>query len=136
MSVELQSAPKGATMNQNLMNLRQRATMAATKFIRAQRAYLDAAAPYNRKTETELKEVAEGYHKAIKPYDAALQELRRYLLAAEPSGEIAAELERTERLIKTLNHEKIISSMLIERHIDLNAKNIRRNSRHAEEEVE
>ena len=112
-------------MNQNLMNLRQRATMAATKFIRAQRAYLDAAAPYNRKTETELKEVAEGYHEAIKPYDVALQELRQYLLAAEPSGEIAAELERTERLIKTLNHEKIISSMLIERHIDMNDKNIR-----------
>jgi len=111
-------------MDMNLMNLRQRATVAATECIRLQRVYLDAADPDSRKSESELKKAAEKYREAIEPYDAALQELRRYLLASEPSEAIAAELERTERLIETLNHEKEISSKLIGHHTELDAQDI------------
>jgi hypothetical protein len=83
-------------VDQTLTNLRQRATKTASDFIRAQRAYLEAADLTVRQSETKVKDVAEGYHKAIGPYDAALQALHQYLLAAEPSEAIAAELERTE----------------------------------------
>jgi len=121
-------------MDINLMNLRQRATAAATGCIRLQRAYLDAADPDSRKSEAELKEAAEEYRKAFEPYDAALQELHRYLLASEPSEAIAAELGRTERLIETLNHEKEISSKLIGHHTELKAQDIKLTSHHAEEE--
>ena len=106
-------------MDQNLTNLRQRATQAATKFIRAQHIYLMAADPTDRKSETELKKAAEEYSKAIAPYDDALQELRQYLLQAEPSEAVATELERTERLIEALDKEKEMSSKLIAHHVEL-----------------
>src|SRR5215475_12614703 len=102
---------KEATMNQNLINLRQRVMEASMELIRAQRAYLDAAG----KSESELKEAAEDYLKATGPYDDALQELRQFLLAAEPSEVIAVELEHTERLIEALDKEKQVGSKLIER---------------------
>ena len=94
--------------------------------IRAQRAYLDAA----RKSESEVKEAAEEYLKATGPYDAALQELRQYLLAAEPSELIAVELEHTERLIEALNKEKQVGSKLIERHVEMNDQNVKPTSSH------
>jgi len=123
-------------MDKILTDLRQRATETATKFIRAQHAYLEAADFNSRKSETELKEAAEEYHKAIEPYDAALQELHQYLLTAEPSEAIAAELVRTERLIGTLDKEKKVTSKLIAHHIELIAQDVKLTSRRAEEEGE
>ena len=121
---------KGATMDQNLINLRQRVVEASMELIRAQRAYLDAAGT----SESELKEAAEDYLKATGPYDAALQELRQFLLAAEPSEFIAVELEHTERLIEALDKEKLVGSKLIERYVEMNAQNLKPTSRHNEEE--
>jgi hypothetical protein len=105
-------------MDERLMNLRQRAIECATEFILAQRAYLEAIAPDSRKSSSELKEAAERYLAASEPYDVALQELRHYLLAAEPSEAISAELERTEHLIETLDKEKKVCSKLIEHHTE------------------
>jgi uncharacterized protein Yka (UPF0111/DUF47 family) len=123
-------------MDENLMELRQRATAAAAEFIRMQRAYLDAAAPDTRKPEVELLEAAEEYRNAVGPYYDALHELREYLLAAEPSKSIARELERTERLIDTLNHEKEIGSELIGHHTELIARDIKLTRHHAVDEEE
>jgi len=103
---------------------------ASMEVIRAQRAYLDAA----RKSESEVKEAAEEYLKATGPYDAALQELRQYLLAAEPSEVIAVELEHTERLIEALKKEKQVGSKLIDHYVEMNAQNLKPTSRHDEEE--
>jgi len=121
---------KGATMNQNLINLRQRVVEASMELIRAQRAYLDAAGA----SESELKEAAEDYLKATGPYDAALQELRQFLLAAEPSELIAVELEHTERLIEVLDKEKQLGSRLIEHYVEMNLQKVKPTSRHNEEE--
>ncbi len=99
------------------------------ELIRAQRAYLDAAG----KSQSELKEAAEEYLKATVPYDAALQELRQFLLAAEPSEFIAVELDHTERLIETLDKEKKVGSKLIEHHGEMKAQNIKPASCHTEE---
>jgi len=63
-----------------------------------------------------LKEAAEECLKAAEPYDAALQELREYLLAAEPSETIAVELDHTERFINALNNERKVCLKLIARH--------------------
>src|SRR5262245_1020688 len=126
----LHYAMKGATMNQNLINLRQRVMEASMELIRAQRAYLDAAG----KSESELKEAAEDYLKATGPYEAVLQELRQFLLASEPSELIAVELEHTERLIEALDKEKLVGSKLIERYVEMNAQNLKPTSRHNEEE--
>ena len=124
------SAMKEATMEQNLINLRQRVMEASMELIRAQRAYLDAAG----KSESELKEAAEDYLKATGPYDAALQELRQFLLAAEPSELIAIELEHTERLMEALNKEKHVGSKLIEHYVEMNSQNVKPTNRHNEEE--
>jgi hypothetical protein len=121
---------KGPTMNQNLIDLRQRVMEASMEVIRAQRAYMDAAG----KSESELKEAAEDYLKATGPYDAALQELRQFLLAAEPSELIAVELEHTGRLIEALDKEKQVGSKLIERHVEINAQNVKPTSHHNKEE--
>jgi len=123
-------------MDSNLMNLRQRAIEAAIEFILAQRAYLKAAHAYSGKSQTELKEVAEGYFMAAEPYEAALQALREYLLVAGPPEAKAGELEHTERLIKTLIKEKQISLKLIERHARLITNDVKLTSRYAEEEEE
>jgi len=117
-------------MNQNLINLRQRMVETSMEVIRAQRVYLDAAG----KSASELKEAAQEYLKATGPYDAALQELRQYLLAAEPSEVIAVELEHTERLIEALDKEKKVGSKLIEHYAEMNAPNVKPTSRHTEEE--
>ncbi len=103
-------------MDQNLMNLKQRMIKTSIEFIRAQRAYFKAAAPNSRKPQTELKEAAEECLKAAEPYGAALQELREYLLAAEPSETIALELDHTERFIIALNNERKVCLKLIARH--------------------
>jgi len=102
---------------------------ASMELIRAQRAYLDASG----KSESELKEAAEDYLKATGPYDLALQELRQFLLAAEPSEVIAVELEHTERLIEALDKEKQVGSKLIEHHGVMNAPNVKPTSRHNQE---
>jgi uncharacterized protein Yka (UPF0111/DUF47 family) len=117
-------------MNQNIMNLRQRVMEASMELIRAQRIYLDAAG----KPQSELKKAAEEYLKATAPYDAALQELHQYLLAAEPSEMIAVELDHTERLIEALDKEKKVGSKLIEHHSEMNAQNIKPTNRHTEDE--
>jgi ABC-type methionine transport system permease subunit len=93
-------------MNQDLMNLRKRMIGTSIKFTQAQRALLQAAAPNARRSETELKEVAEEYLKAAETYGAALQELREYLLAAAASEAVAVELGHTEKLIDALDKEK------------------------------
>ena len=93
-------------MDQDLLNLKQRMLKTSIVFIRAQRDYLQAIAPNSRATQKELEEVAEEYLKAAEPYDAALQELRKYLLKAEPSKKIAIELDHAERFIKALDKEK------------------------------
>jgi len=98
--------------------------------IRAQRVYLDAAG----KSQSELIEAAEKYLKATEPYDVVLQELHQFLLAAEPSELIAVELEHTERLIEALDKEKKAGSMLIKRHVEMNAQNVKPTSRRTEEE--
>src|SRR5262245_61116425 len=126
----LHSAMKGATMNQNLINLRQRVVEASMELIRAQRAYLDAIG----KSESELKEAAEDYLKATGPYDVVLQELRQFLLASEPSELIAVELEHTERLIEALDKEKQVGSKLIEHYGVMNDQNVRPTSSHNQEE--
>jgi hypothetical protein len=102
---------------------------ASMKLIRAQRAYLDAAG----KSKSELKEAAEDYLKATVPYDAALQELRQFLLAAEPTELIVMELDHTERLIEALNKEKQVGSKLIGRHVEMNAPNVKPTSIHNQE---
>jgi transposase len=103
---------------------------ASMELIRAQRAYLDAVG----KSKSELKEAAEDYLKATGPYDTALQELRQFLLAAEPSELIAVELDHTERLIEALNKEKQVGSKLIEHHVEMNAQNVKPTSHHNQEE--
>jgi hypothetical protein len=108
-----QFAPKGATLDQNLVALRQRMIETTIEFLRAQRAYLVAAAPGARQSEAKLKKAAEGLLIAAEPYADALQELRQYLLAAESSEAIALELDHTERLINALDIEKKVSSKLI-----------------------
>jgi hypothetical protein len=115
-------------------NLRQRAFNTSAKFLRAQRAYLTAADLRSRKSETELKESAQEYRKAIEPYDAALNELHQHLLAAERSETTAAELEHRERLIEALDKEKDVSSKLIEHHMEIIDRNIERTSHRAEKE--
>ena len=100
-------------MDENLMNLRQRIIDASLMYLRTQRVYFVAIAPDSRKSETELKEAAEEYLKSAEPYDAALQELREYLLAAEPSETIDVELDHTDRLIAALDKEKRAGSMFI-----------------------
>jgi hypothetical protein len=105
----------------------------ALEFIQAQRAYLEAAAPLAGKSEMELKEAAEEYLRAAGPYDVALQELRQYLLAAEPSEMIAMELDHTKQLIEALDRGKRVVSRLIERH-SLKAQNANLPSGRAEEE--
>ena len=102
-------------MNQDLMDLRKLMIGASIKFIRAQGAFLNAIAPNARRSEAELKEAAKEYLKASEPYDAALQELRQYLLAAELSEVIAVELAHTERLINALDKEKKVGLKLITR---------------------
>jgi hypothetical protein len=121
---------EGATMDQNIMNLRQRVMATSMELIRAQRIYLDAAG----KSQSELKKAAEEYLKATVPYDAALQELRQYLLVAEPSELNTMELEHTKRLIEALDKEKKVVSKLIEHHVDMNAQKVKPTSRHTEEE--
>jgi hypothetical protein len=103
---EHEGAQKGAAMDQNLMNLRQRMVKASIEFIRAQRAYLQATAPNSRAAQPELNEATEEYLRAAEPYDASLQDLREYLLEVEPSETIAVELDHTERFIKALDKEK------------------------------
>ena len=98
--------------------------------IRAQRVYLDAAG----KSQSELKEAAEEYLKATGPYDAALQELRQYLLTAEPSELIAVEMDHTERLIEALDKEKKVGSKLINHHVEMNSQNVKPTSDHTEED--
>jgi len=44
------------------------------------------------------------------PYEVSLQELCKYLLAAEPSEAFASEIERTERLIDALGKERRVCS--------------------------
>jgi hypothetical protein len=117
-------------MKQNLINLRQLVMDASMEVIQAQRVYLDAAA----KSQSELKEAAKKHLKATEPYDAALQELHQFLLAAEPSELIVVELEHTERLIETLDKEKKVGLKLIEHHGEMNAQNVKPTSRHTEEE--
>lgn len=102
-------------MNQDLMDLRKLMIGASIKFVRAQGAFLKAMAPNARRSEAELKEAAKEYLKAAEPYDAALQELRQYLLAAELSEFIAMELDHTERLINALDKEKKVGLKLITR---------------------
>jgi len=102
-------------MDLDLMNLRKRMIGTSIKFIQAQRALWKAAAPNARRSDTELKEAAEEYLKAAEPYGAALQELREYLLAAEPSEVIGVELGHTERLIDALDKEKRVGLKLYER---------------------
>jgi len=75
-----------------------------------------------------------GFVKAIGPYDAALQALHQYLLAAEPSEAIAAELERTERLIEALEKEKKAPSKLVAHHIELIAQDVELSSHTMERE--
>jgi hypothetical protein len=106
------------------------------QFIRAQRAYLDAASPCARKPESELKEAAEEYLKAAEPYGAVLQELRQYVLAAEPSEAIAVELDHTERLINALSKHKRAASKLIDHHSERIANDGKLIGSHAEEEEE
>jgi hypothetical protein len=105
----------------------------AIEFIQAQRAYLEAAAPIAGKSEMELKEAAEEYLGTAGPYDAALQEFRQHLLAAEPSEVIAMELEHTKQLIEALDKGKRVISRLIERH-SLKAQNVNLPSGRVEEE--
>jgi hypothetical protein len=121
-------------MDLNLMNLRQREVETSIEFLKAQRVYLEAADISARKSETELKKAAEGYCKAIEPYEAALKELRQYLLTASPSEAIAMELDRTERLIKALEKEKKVGSNLIVHHAEMITDNIKLTSRHDVEE--
>jgi hypothetical protein len=127
---------KGASMDQNLVDLRRRAIETATEFLRAQHAYLNAADIDARKSEAELREAAEEYRRAIEPYDVALQKLRRYLLAAEQSEATAAELRRTEKLIAMLDKEKNIGSKLIEHHMEMLDRNIKLTGHRAEEQEE
>ena len=76
-------------MDLDLMNLKQRMIKTSIEFIQAQRVYFKVTAPNSRASQTELKDAAEEYLKAAEPYDAALQELREYLLRAEPSKDSA-----------------------------------------------
>jgi hypothetical protein len=98
------------------MELRRRSIESAQEFIRAQRAYIDTIAPGSGRSEANSQALVESYLAVAEPYETALQELRQYLLASEQSDAVLSELERTERLIKTLNREKRIGSRLIERH--------------------
>jgi hypothetical protein len=113
MNGRLQSFPKVAAMDQDLMSLRKRMIETSIKFIQAQRALLKAAVPNARRSETELKEMAEEFLNAAEPYGAAFQALYEYLLAAEPSEAIDMELGHTERLIDALDRERRVGSKLI-----------------------
>src|SRR5262245_44642414 len=93
-------------MDQILMNLKQRMIKTSLEFIRTQSVYFKAVAPNSGKSQAEVKEAAEECLEAAEPYDAALQELREYLLAAEPSETIPVDLDHTERFINALNKEK------------------------------
>lgn len=121
-------------MDQNLIDLRQQMFETSTEFLKAQRVYLEASAPDSRKSESELRESAEDYLKAAEPYEAALQELRQYLLAAEPSESMAVELEHTERFIDALDKEKNVASNLSDRHAERIANDVKQTNRQAEEE--
>lgn len=118
-------------MDENLMILRRRMIKISIGFIQAHRACLYSISHYPRKSQMELKEAAEVYIKAAEPYEAALQEFRQYLLAANPSEAILAELERTEKLIETLDKEMKVGSRLIERHIAMIASGVKLTSRQA-----
>jgi hypothetical protein len=123
-------------MDENLINLRQRMIKTSTDYIQAYGACLNGISPYSRKSQTELKEAVEEYLKAAERYEASLQELRQYLLATEASEAILAELERTERLIETLDKEKKVGSRLIEHRIAVIASGVKPTSRHAEQDEE
>src|SRR5262249_48294708 len=122
-------------MDEKLTDLRQRAIDASTKFLRVRSAYLEAANLKVRKPESELIAAAEEYLRGTAPYDAALQELRPSLLRAGPSQDIAAELERTERLIEALVKEKRLGSKLIEHHMELIYQSVQSHSRQAKDGV-
>jgi hypothetical protein len=112
-------------MDENLMNLRRRVIDASLKYLRAQRVFLVAIASDSRKSETELIEAAEYYLKSAEPYDAALQDLREYLLVAEPSEMVDVELDHAERLINSLDRETRAGSMFIKSRIKLTRRQAR-----------
>jgi hypothetical protein len=118
----LQFSPRGATMDQDLMDLRKRMIRTSIEFIRAQRALVKAAAPEARRSKTKLKEAVEEYLKAAEPYDAALEELREYLIAAEPTEAIVEELDHTERLIDALDTEKKVGLKLRAHHMNVKSE--------------
>jgi hypothetical protein len=122
MKERLQSFPKVAAMDQDLISLRKRMIETSIKFIRAQLALLKAALPNAQRSETELKEVAEEFLKAAEPYGAALQALYEYLLAAKPSEAIDMELGHTERLINALDKERRAGSKLITDYLHLRSR--------------
>ena len=111
-------------MDQNLINLRRRMIETSTECLRTQRVYLEASNFKARKSETELKEAAEKYLKAIDPYEAALQELYQYLLTAEPFEARAEELKHTELLINALNKEKLVALELLAHHVEQVANDV------------
>src|SRR5262245_304355 len=112
----LQFSSEGVMMDQNLINLRQRMIETSNEFLKAQRDYLNASYLYAGKSETELKEAAEEFLRAAEPYDAALQDLRQYLLASEPFEARAEELQHTEQFISALKKEKRVVLELLAHH--------------------
>jgi predicted RNA-binding protein with EMAP domain len=116
-------------MDSKLISLRRQEIETFKEFLKARRAYLEAAAPSARKSDAELIETLEEYLKAAEPYETALQELREYLQTAELSETMAAELGHAEGLIRALHKEKRVGSKLLERYIKLTG-------RHTEEEEE
>jgi uncharacterized protein Yka (UPF0111/DUF47 family) len=116
-------------MDSKLISLRRREIETFGEFLKARHAYLKAASPSARKSDAELKEAVEEDLKAAEPYETALQELREYLLTAELSETMAAELGYAERFIKALHKEKRVGSKLLKHHT-------RPTVRHAEEEEE
>ena len=103
-------------MEQQLLDLRQEMLAASGGFIEAQQAYLAAADPPAKQSEEVLKLAAENCLQAAKPYEEALLKFEQYLLAAEPSDQIAEELGHVEQFLDALGRETKAISKLAAHH--------------------
>ena len=109
-------------MDPHLMGLRQRTLDASFNFLKARRAYLDAARPGRRTPEAELKRLAEAVRAAIDPYGLALRELLDRLRVAAPSKARDEGITLTENSLFTLGKEQLAFDDLIALHAKRMAK--------------
>jgi hypothetical protein len=103
-------------MAELLTELRRRSLEAMEVYVKAQRAYLEAAHPSQRKPAAELKRCAESILFAIVAYKVALRAHLEGLRVSEPSAHLNKEVEQTETMLFIADKEQITLAYLIDHH--------------------